>query len=262
MKIELRNRVALVCGASQGIGKAIAYQFAISGAIVALLARNEKALKEIAAELRSKTGVEHIIVHCDVSNLTDLETKISSLLKEIGAFHILVNNTGGPERGLLYTSQIESLEFAFRQHILSAQKLISLIVPGMIENNFGRIINIVSIGMREPIENLGVSNTIRGAMGSWAKTLSKELAPFGITVNNILPGYTLTDRLKSLIEKMAIDNNTSLETEANKIIQKIPAKRFGTPEEIGYLATFLASDLASYISGASIPIDGGYLSCI
>ncbi|MCX7908363.1 MAG: SDR family oxidoreductase [Ignavibacteria bacterium] len=262
MEISLQNRIALVCGASQGIGYAIASQFAYSGAKVILLARNETKLNEITKTLCIKTNVKHLYVACDISNLQILEIKVKDILSQIEAIHILVNNTGGPEPGLLHNSTTEQLEKAFRQHILSAQKLIELLVPGMKENKFGRIINIVSVGMREPIENLGVSNTVRGAMGSWAKTLSRELAPFGITVNNILPGYTLTERLKSLINNRASAKGVSFEEESLSILQKIPTKRFAKPEEIAYLATFLASEYASYINGTSIPIDGGYLSSI
>lgn len=262
MKINLSGRVSLVCGSSQGIGKAIASQFAFSGAKVILLARNETKLKKLAEDLSEKTKVTHLFIPCDISNIEILEKKVLEILDIVERIDILVNNTGGPPPGLLYTSKLEDLEQAFRQHILSAQKLIELIVPKMILNRFGRIINIVSVGMREPIENLGVSNTIRGAMGSWAKTLSRELAPYGITVNNILPGYTMTERLEYLITKRASDKGIAFEVEAEAILHKIPAKRFGTPEEIGYLATFLASDFAGYINGVSIPIDGGFLSCI
>lgn len=262
MDINIKGKVALVCGASQGIGKAIAEQFASSGAKVILLARSQETLKALVDNLNKKTETNHLYISCDLSNLEDLERKVQEILNQIGTIDILVNNTGGPPPGKLYLSEAEQLEIAFRQHILSAQKLISLLVPGMIENKFGRIINVVSVGMREPIENLGVSNTIRGAMGSWAKTLSKELGPFGITVNNILPGYTLTERLKSLIQQRANEKQISFEEEASSIIAKIPAKRFALPEEIGYLAAFLASNFASYINGASIPVDGGFLSGI
>ncbi len=262
MEIDLSGRIALVCGASQGIGEAIAKQFAFSGANVIVLARNEQKLQRIVTELFSKTNQEHYYIACDVSNITLLETKVTESLEKIGEIHILVNNTGGPPPGQLFTSNIEQLGFAFRQHILSAQKLITLLVPKMIENKFGRIINVVSVGMREPIENLGVSNTIRGAMGSWAKTLSKELAQFGITVNNILPGYTLTERLISLLQQRSKEKGKTFEEEANQILHKIPARRFAKPEEIASLAVFLASEKAGYINGTSIPIDGGFLSCI
>jgi 3-oxoacyl-[acyl-carrier protein] reductase len=262
MLISLNSKVAFVCGASQGIGKAIAYQFAFAGAKVILLARNEENLSKNVFELRQKTGIEHSYICCDISNHNDLESKVKHILEQNQSIDVLVNNTGGPAPGKLTDAELEDFQKAFAQHILSAQLLVKLLLPGMISKNFGRIINIVSVGMRQPIDNLGVSNTIRGAMGSWAKTLSREVAPYGITVNNILPGYTATERLQFLLEQTAFRNNTSYDMELNKILERIPAKRLGSPDEIAYLATFLASDYASYINGASIPVDGGFLFCI
>ncbi|MFN3307029.1 MAG: SDR family oxidoreductase [Candidatus Kapaibacteriota bacterium] len=262
MKIDLAGKVALVCGASQGIGRAIAYQFAASGAELILVARSESKLKELSSDLTEITNKQHFYISCDISNIDELKKGVLGVLEKIGNVDILVNNTGGPPQGLLHTSDLYQLEKFFRQHILSAQKLITLLLPGMIKQAFGRIINVVSIGMRQPIYNLGVSNVVRGAMGSWAKTLSRELAHYGITVNNILPGYTLTDRLKSIIQNNANEKGISFNEEANFIIENIPAKRFAKPEEIAFLATFLASDYAAYINGTSIPVDGGFLSCI
>ncbi len=262
MFISLEGRIALVCGASQGIGKAIAYQFAKSGARVILLARNEEKLKQIVFDLNEITNKEHYFICCDISNHSQLEHEVHKCLEIFESIDILVNNTGGPPPGNIINSELKDFELAFKQHILSAQLLVRLLIPSMKERGYGRIINIVSVGMREPIENLGVSNTIRGAMGSWAKTLSREVSPFGITVNNILPGYTDTERLRFLITRTAEQNQTSFNEEFIKIIQKVPSKRLGKPEEIGFLATFLASDYSGYINGASIPIDGGFLSSI
>lgn len=262
MLISLNGKVALVCGASQGIGKAIAYQFAFAGAKVIMLARNEEKLQQNVRELKQKTGIEHSYICCDILNRNELEFKVGQALVLNQSIDILVNNTGGPSPGMLIDAKLEDFEKAFAQHILSAQILIKLLLPGMTSKHFGRIINIVSVGMRQPIDNLGVSNTIRGAMGSWAKTLSREVASFGITVNNILPGHTETERLRFLVEQVALRNNTSFEMELNKVLDKIPAKRLGIPDEIAYLATFLASEFAGYINGASIPVDGGFLSCI
>lgn len=262
MKIDLTGKVALVCGASQGIGRAVASQFATSGAQLILLARSENLLKEFSIELTRKTNLQHFYISCDIADIEKLENRVLGILSEINKIDILVNNTGGPPPGFLYSSDLSHLENAFRQHIMSAQKLMSLLLPGMINRGFGRIINIVSIGMRQPIDNLGVSNVVRGAMGSWAKTLSRELAQFGITVNNILPGYTLTERLRSVIQNIAKEKSISFEEEVDNVLQKIPAKRFARPEEIAFLATFLASEFAEYINGASIPVDGGFLSCI
>ncbi len=262
MVISLEGRIALVCGASQGIGKAIAYQFAKSGARVILLARNEDKLKQIVFELNKITNKEHFFICSDISNHSELEPEVRKFLEVFESIDILVNNTGGPPPGKIINAQLKDFELAFKQHILSSQFLVSLLIPSMKEKGFGRIINIVSVGMREPIENLGVSNTIRGAMGSWAKTLSREVAPFGITVNNILPGYTDTKRLRFLISNTAERNQTSFEEELFKIVQKVPSKRLGKPEEVGFLATFLASEYSGFINGTSIPIDGGFLSSI
>lgn len=262
MQIRLDNYRALVCGSTQGIGLAIARAFANAGASVTLLARNKKKLEEITSELNISTGRYHSFVSVDMSNSMELQKKVMQHLQEVDGFDILVNNSGGPPQGKLFESTVDELEDSFRQHIVSAQILLKALIPRMQAKSYGRIINIVSIGLKQPIDNLGVSNTIRGAMGSWAKTLSRELAEYGITVNNILPGYTLTERLETLFKYNAEENRTSYSEELQKIQQRIPAKRLGKSEEIAYLAVFLASPFASYINGASIPIDGGFLETI
>ncbi|MGQ9818924.1 MAG: SDR family oxidoreductase [Candidatus Kapaibacteriales bacterium] len=262
MNIQLNNYRALVCGASQGIGLAIAKAFASSGATVTLLARNESKLKELVLELNNVTLNAHSYISVDMTNIKELQMKITEYVQKIDSFDILVNNSGGPPQGKLYESSVYELESAFRQHIVSAQVLLQALLPKMKAKSYGRIINIVSIGLKQPIDNLGVSNTIRGAMGSWAKTLSRELGEYGITVNNILPGYTLTERLETLIRYNAEKNRIGYTEELQKIQQKIPAKRLGKPEEIANLVVFLASPLASYINGVSIPVDGGFLEAI
>jgi 3-oxoacyl-[acyl-carrier protein] reductase len=262
MNISLDGLRAIVCGASQGMGKAIALQFAKSGASVFLIARNEENLKKTIASLPQNSTQHHSYSCVDMTNLSKLETIVETASNEYGGFHIVVNNTGGPPPGLLYQSENNELEIAFKQHILSAQTILRIILPKMIELKYGRIINIISVGLKQPIENLGVSNTIRGAMGSWAKTLSKELATYGITINNILPGYINTERLKYLIQANSLAKNITYEEEERNFIERIPAKRLGNPEEIGYLATFIASPFASYLNGTSIPLDGGFLSCL
>lgn len=262
MQIRLDNYRALVCGSTQGIGLAIAKAFANVGASVTLLARNEKKLEEITSKLNISTKKNHSFISADMSNSIEFQEKVQQFLKKVDGFDILVNNSGGPPQGKLFESTLDELENAFRQHIISAQILIKALIPWMKAKSYGRIINIVSIGLKQPIDNLGVSNTIRGAMGSWAKTLSRELAEYGITINNILPGYILTERLESLIKYNAEKNRTSYSEELQKVQQRIPAKRLGKPKEIAYLAVFLASPFASYINGASIPIDGGFLETI
>lgn len=262
MEISLNNLRALVCGASQGIGLSIAKAFARSGAVVTLLARNEAKLKNIVSELNALTKKNNNYIAVDMSNSTALHNEIKRNIINFGNFQILINNSGGPPPGKLCESDPVELEKAFRQHVISAQILLKEIIPEMKSKRYGRIINIVSVGLKQPIDNLGVSNTIRGAVGSWAKTLSRELAEFGITVNNILPGYTLTERLENLIKMNAEKNQTSFFEELRKIESSIPAKRLGKPEDIAYLAVFLASPLSAYINGTSIPVDGGYLEAL
>ncbi len=262
MNVSLEGLRAIVCGASQGIGKAISIQFAESGASIFLIARNEANLKKTLASLPKNPFAHHSYACVDVGNLYELQTVIEKATIEYDGFHIVVNNTGGPPPGLLYHSLNDELENAFKQHILSAHTILKVVLPKMIELKYGRIINIISIGMKQPIANLGVSNTIRGAMGNWAKTLSKELSHYGITVNNILPGYIKTERLKSLIQNNSKIKNTTYEQEEKKIIEEVPVQRLGNPKEVAFLATFIASPLANYLNGVSIPIDGGFLNCL
>jgi 3-oxoacyl-[acyl-carrier protein] reductase len=262
MKIELNGKTALVCGSSQGLGKAIALQFSKLGASVVLMARNEELLKKTLQELKRYNGQEHTFIQADFDNPGKVIAKLDDYLTANNTIHILVNNSGGPEPNTILNSEIKAFEDAFRQHIVMSQLLSQRLIPGMKKANFGRIINIISISVKQPIDNLGVSNTIRGAMASWAKTLSKEVAPFGITVNNILPGYTLTSRLESLFDRTAKSLGISIDEAANNVKTLIPAGRFAEPKELGYLAGFLASDYASYINGTNIPVDGGFLNCL
>ncbi len=262
MDLNLDNKNALICGSSQGIGKAIALQFAEMGANVILLARNEDKLKETVNQLANNGNQKHSYITANLDRPNDLIKKVKNILTEYGIIQLLVNNSGGPAPGSIFDASTSDLESAFRQHIISSQLLTQLLVDGMKKSNFGRIINIISIGLKQPIENLGVSNTIRGAMGSWSKTLSRELAQFGITVNNILPGYTLTNRLLSLFEHRAKEKKISIEEEQNNISMVVPAQRLGKPEEIAFAVSFLASEQASYINGINLPVDGGFLSSL
>jgi 3-oxoacyl-[acyl-carrier protein] reductase len=262
MEINLNNRTALVCGSSQGIGKAIAFQFAKVGANVIMVARNEDLLRENLRLLTNNGLQNHSFVRVDFSEPERTVGKIEELVVMNGHIDILINNSGGPAPGKIGDAKIESLRDAFNQHIITSQMIAQKLIPGMISNKFGRIINIVSIGAKQPIENLGVSNVIRGAMASWAKTLSRELAPFGITVNNILPGYTLTERLTYLFQTRAKQQGKSFEEISDVIKASIPAGKFAEPEELAYAACFLASDYASYITGINLPVDGGFLSCL
>lgn len=256
MNISLKNKNAIVCGSSQGIGKAIAMQFAESGANVILLARNEEGLKSVLKELRNENQ-NHGYLVADFDNSDNLFKIITEFLNSNPPVHILVNNTGGPNPGLAIDANVEDYFCAFNRHLVCNQILTKAVSLGMKKENYGRVINIISTSVKQPIQGLGVSNTIRGAVANWAKTLSFELAPFGITVNNVLPGATSTQRLQNIISnksKKLLKEENEIEEDLKK---EIPAGRFGMPEELGYAVTFLASDKASYINGINLPVDGG-----
>ena len=259
MIIDLKGKNALVCGASHGIGKAIAKEFAASGANVTLLARDMEALNVIKEKLMRDDSQKHYVLAADIRDFDAISEKLQNIIAETGHYHIIINNTGGPAPGELHKANENELRDAFEMHVIAAQRLSAFLLPGMKKMNYGRIINIISVGLKQPITGLGVSNTIRGAMGSWAKTLATELGPFGITVNNILPGYTNTGRLKNLIANISANEQKSKDEVIENIVKDIPAGRLGEPQEIAYISTFLASDLAGYINGINLPVDGGYL---
>ncbi|WP_290791177.1 SDR family oxidoreductase [Flavihumibacter sp. UBA7668] len=261
MQLSLENKTALVCGSSQGIGLAIAKELALLGTSCILLARNEAALQEAVKTLDCSKGQKHSYAIADFSRwelISDLVKQLSSEKR----IQILVNNTGGPKPGPIIEADATSFLAAFQQHILVNQSLTQTLVPGMIEAGYGRIINIVSTSVKIPLNNLGVSNTIRGAVASWAKTMANELGKHGITVNNVLPGFTSTARLKSLAENLASSKGISVEEQEASMTAEVPLLRFGLAEEIASLAAFLASPAASYITGTSIPVDGGRTGAI
>jgi len=261
MKIDLQNRNAIVCGSTQGIGKAIAIKLATEGVKITLLARNKDSLERVLRELPNSST--HSSICADFSNPRELEDKINDFIKEKTLpIHILVNNTGGPQSGLLIDASLEDLEKGFKMHVLCNQILVNAVMDSMKSENYGRIINIISTSVKTPLQGLGVSNTIRGAVANWSKTMANELGSFGITVNNILPGFTDTERLKSLFQKRANDRNVSIDEITAKMIETIPAKRIGTPEDIAYAVAFLCSPQASYINGINLPIDGGRTPCL
>jgi len=262
MKFDLQNLNALVCGGSQGIGEAIAKVFAESGANVTLLSRNEDNLKVTMENLHSDPFQNHSYIVVDLANIEKLQTEILPELKEQKSFDIIINNSGGPKPGLLHQAHTSELINAFNQHVIASHLILQTFLPRMIERNFGRIINIISVGLKQPIQNLGVSNTIRGAMGSWAKTLSKELGQYGVTVNNILPGYTMTPRLNSLIKLRAEDSNTTTEDIISRMIEDVPVKKLGEPKDIAFATAFLASREASFVNGINFPVDGGWLNTL
>ncbi|MBI2793045.1 MAG: SDR family oxidoreductase [Ignavibacteria bacterium] len=256
MTTDLTGLRALVAGASKGIGKAIAIALAENGASVTLLARSENLLEQVRDTLVMKQGQRHYVVVTDIRSAEVIQ-QVEKHVDNHGGFHIVVNNTAGPNAGELIKSHVESLTQAFHDHILVSHELMQLLSPFMKAEKFGRFINIISTSVKQPIEGLGVSNIVRGAMASWSKTLATELAPFGVTVNNILPGATLTNRLETIIARQSKDSGVSEEDIRNKMIKLIPVGRFADPSEIAHAALFLASREASYITGTSILVDGG-----
>lgn len=259
MKIDLSGKTALVCGASKGIGRQTAIQFACSGASVIALARSGNALNELLKEMSVSSGQKHIALPLDLENYTEAASKIQEIIHSGIGIDILINNAGGPKPGRLLDADIESFVSAFNRHLFASQLITKAVVPGMINRMWGRIINITSIGAKQPVDDLGVSNTLRGAMSAWAKTLSRELGNYGITVNNILPGQTLTERLQDLIEGIAKKTHQNTDQVKQEMISNIPAGRLGTPCETAYAITFLASNEASFINGINLPVDGGFL---
>lgn len=253
MNLNIKNKNALVCGSTQGIGKATAIALAKEGANVTLVARNEEKLKEVLAKL-PKDNQCHGYLVADFSQPEELKKALETTdLK----FHILINNTGGPKGGELLTATPIDLINAFQMHIVCNQILTQAVVPFMKSEKFGRIINVISTSVKEPIPGLGVSNTIRNAVGNWAKTLATELGGFQITVNNVLPGFTNTARLDQIIKIKSEKANTT-EAEMEQLLKSyVPAARFAKPEETAAAVTFLASAQASYINGINLPVDGG-----
>ncbi|MHC4698705.1 MAG: SDR family oxidoreductase [Planctomycetota bacterium] len=253
----LDGKRAMVCGSSQGLGRASAVELARLGATVTLLARDEAALRTVAGGLSTETDQHHNFIAVDFSQPESVRSRVAAHIGEVGGVHILVNNTGGPPAGALLDARTEQLTGAFANHLLCNQLLVQMLVPGMKQAGFGRIINIISLSVVQPVMGLGVSNTIRGAVAQWARTLAGELGPFGITVNNVLPGYTNTARLQSLLHGWADRAGIGDEDMAQQLASTIPMLRIGDPEEFGAVVGFLASPAASYVTGVNLPVDGG-----
>ena len=253
MELNLKNKNALVCGSTQGIGKATAILLAEEGVNVTLISRNEEKLKAVLAELPNDKQCHGYLV-ADFSKPNDLKEVLE---KSELQFHILVNNTGGPAGGPIFNAKIEEFESAFTQHLKCNHVLVQALVPFMKMQCFGRIVNIISTSVKQPLDGLGVSNTIRGAVASWSKTLANELGEFGITVNNVLPGATGTGRLKEIINNKAAKTGKSFEAVAEAMKNASPAKRFAEPEEVAAAIVFLTSERASFINGINVPVDGG-----
>ena len=256
MNLNLKNKNALICGATGGIGKASALALAEEGVNVTLVARNEDKLKKVLEELDHNQGQNHTYLVADFSEPTSLKEKVEEATKT-KAYHILLNNTGGPPGGKISEAKTEEFEAAFTQHLICNHILVQALLPGMKERGYGRVINVISTSVKQPLDGLGVSNTIRGAVANWSKTMANELGEFGITVNNILPGATATGRLTDIIKNKANKTGKTEEEVTQAMQSAVPAKRFGQPEELANAVTFLASEAASYINGINVPVDGG-----
>lgn len=255
MNLNLKGKRALVCGSSQGIGKAAAAELALLGADVTLLARDAEKLNAAIKELGG-SGT-HNYITADFSRPDSVKAAIDDFISKGNVIHILVNNTGGPPGGPITEAKTEEFVNAFNAHLLCNHILAQAVIPGMKQSGYGRIINVISTSVKQPLKGLGVSNTIRAAVGNWAKTLSLEVAQFGITVNNVLPGATSTQRLSGLIEAKSKKTGVQTAELEKEMLHEIPAGRFGAPEEIAAAIAFLATPAAAYINGINVPVDGG-----
>lgn len=256
MNLSLENKTAIICGSTQGIGLASAIELANLGATCILMARNEDALKEAIQKLDTSFNQQHSYLVANFDEPDEVKKVIEQYMKS-NVVHILVNNSGGPNAGPIATANEADFINTFNRHLICNHILTKAVVPSMKAAGYGRIINIISTSVKIPLANLGVSNTIRGAVASWSKTMANELGQFNITVNNVLPGATATGRLTAIIQNNAGKKNTTIDAVEEEMKKEIPMKRFAEPSELGNVVAFLASPAASYINGVNIPVDGG-----
>lgn len=261
MDLNLQGKSAVVCGSTQGIGNAAAHELALLGATVYLMARNEEKLKLAVADLPAAHGQSHGYIVADFEHPASVEGAIKAFAQD-HQVHILINNTAGPNPGPAIDADIEAFRKAFNAHLINNQILAQALVPGMKTLGYGRIINVISTSVKQPLPNLGVSNTIRGAVASWSKTLAMELGQFNITVNNVLPGATETGRLDQIMQNKAGKTGVSVDEVRHEMAGEVPMKRLAKPHEIGAAIAFLASPAASYINGINVPVDGGRTLCL
>lgn len=253
MDLDLKGRRALVCGSSQGMGLSIAQELSEMGASITLFARNEETLKKALQKLAPG---DHDYLVADFDDLSAVKSAAEMALKK-GAYHILINNSGGPAPGQLADAKLSEFDIALGRHLHVNHSLVQSLLPGMKEAKYGRIVNIISTSVKVPIPGLGVSNTVRGAIASWSKTLANELGQYGITVNNILPGFINTARIENLVAGKAKSQDKTEEEVEREMKKTIPAGRFGEPSEIAAYAGLLCSNSGAYINGTSLRIDGG-----
>lgn len=261
MDLDLSRKHALVCGGSEGIGRATAVELATLGATVTLLARREETLREAVASLPCPQAQMHGYLVADMADTDALRARVGALTAATPV-HILINNTGGPPGGPAHTADIGAYQDAFNKHLIAGHTLVQTLLPGMRTAGWGRIINVISTSVYEPIPNLGVSNTVRGAVASWAKTLSRELGGAGITVNNVLPGYTRTQRLAQILHDRSAASGKSQEDVAAGMLATVPVARFAQAPEIAGVIAFLCAPVAAYVNGQSIAVDGGRMQSI
>lgn len=259
MDLGLEDKVALVAAASQGLGKAVAWEFAREGAHVAICARREDVLRATALDITVDTGSEVFPVVADVTKPEDIQRLVSSVERRFGQIDILVNNAGGPPTGTFMDFDDEAWETALRLNLMSAIRLCRAVLPGMRARRWGRIVNMTSASVKQPIDGFILSSAARSGVVAMARTLANECAARGITVNNVCPGWTLTDRVKSLAEKRAAEEKKTVRDVVDDYAAGIPARRLGQPEELAALVVFLASERAAYITGTTIQVDGGYV---
>ncbi|RMG60772.1 MAG: SDR family oxidoreductase [Deltaproteobacteria bacterium] len=259
MDLGLSGKVALVCASSKGIGKAVAKVLAEEGASVVMCARDGEALSKAREEVAESGRGEVVAVPCDLTRSVDVDALFREVDRRFGTLHILVNNAGGPPAGTFLDTNVEMWKEAFELNFLSAFRCTEKALPYMMKEGFGRIINITSFAVKQPIENLILSNGVRAGLVGMMKTLSREVGEKGITVNTICPGYILTKRLESVLEKRAAASGLSREEAFEMALSEVPAGRFGKPEEIGYVVAFLASEKAAYVNGVTLQVDGGLI---
>ncbi|MEJ7610598.1 MAG: SDR family oxidoreductase [Ferruginibacter sp.] len=262
MNLDLTGKNAMVCGSTQGLGFASAVELAKLGATVTLVARNEEKLRDTVKKLDSTKVQQHSYLVADFSDPENVRAAITSFIEAGKTAQILVNNTGGPAGGTALDAKPEEFTAAFSAHLICNHLLVQALVPGMKAAGYGRIVNIISTSVKQPLKNLGVSNTIRAAVANWSKTLANELGSFGITVNNVLPGFTKTTRADYIIEKKMKDTDKSEAEVMKEFVAEIPAGRIGNPEDFGAAVAFLCSPSAGYINGINLPVDGGRTGCL
>lgn len=262
MDLGIRGKVALVAASSKGLGRAIAEELATEGADLVMCARGEEALRATADSIRKSSGVKVVAIAADVSQQSGIDRVSKAALDSFGRVDILVTNSGGPPAGAFETFSAEAWESATRLLLYSAVGLTRALLPGMKERRWGRILNVTSIAVKQPIDALMLSNSLRAAVTGFARTLANEVAAFNVTVNNIMPGYTRTDRVEQLARASSEKTGTSLKDAYSRWEKEIPMGRLGEPREFAALAAFLASERASYITGSSIAVDGGWIRAL